>query len=190
MLIIIYTSSLSDFQIKGKAKRRREWRAAEVTRRCFSEASRRRGGFREVFPSLAGRHLRPPWASGGCDDCFEDVETLEVVGGADQRPFQGDFGQAAQQEAAEADAGFDDAEGRFDGLLALLVAGSTGLGGGAVGEPLEERGVFGWWRRIGPGFELGDGAAVVFAFDGGQDGQAVGLAVCVGLKPGMASWLT
>ena len=72
------------------------------------------------------------------------MEALEVVGAAHQRPFQRGFRQAAEQEPAEADAGFDDAEDGFDGLLAQLVAGTTGAGGGAVGEPREEGSVFGW----------------------------------------------
>ena len=90
-------------------------------------------------PEAVGRH-RPAGRSGGLDHGFADVEALEVVGAAYQRPFQRRFRQASQQEAAEAERGFDDAEDGFDGLLALLVERAAGGGGGAVGEPLESQG--------------------------------------------------
>src|SRR5688572_12541569 len=130
------------------------------------------------------RPISPAWgASGGPENGFESVESLEVVGGADQRPFQRGFGQATEQETAEAQAGFDHAEDRFDGLLAQLVAGTAGSGGGAVGQPLEERRVLRWWCRIGARFELRDGAPVRFAFYGGEHRQPGRPAGGVGLEP-------
>ena len=109
--------------------------------------------------SLRRRH-RHEGRSGRWDHGFEDLEALGVVGAAHRRPFQRHLRQSAPQEAADAEGCFDDAEDRFDGLLALFVAGAAGLGGGAVGEPLGARGVIGRRSRIGSGFELHAGAFV------------------------------
>jgi hypothetical protein len=49
----------------------------------------------------------------------EAVEAFEIVGEADQFPFERDFGQSVQAEAPKSQHFFDHAEGRFDGLLPL-----------------------------------------------------------------------
>ena len=60
-----------------------------------------RGGFlgrsfsRPVGCVYVGRHC-PDLRSGGLDHGFEDVEALEVVGAAHQRPFQRHLRQSAQ----------------------------------------------------------------------------------------------
>src|SRR3954453_19083098 len=45
------------------------------------------------------------------------------MGGGDEEPLGGDFLAAAEVEAGKSNGALDDAEDRFDGLFAILVAG-------------------------------------------------------------------
>src|ERR1035437_1334360 len=61
-------------------------------------------------------------------------ESFQVVGQSHQRPFQPDFGQAAQRKAPKTHRLLDDSKDRFHRLLALSLALSAGFGGDAVGQ--------------------------------------------------------
>ncbi len=78
------------------------------------------------------------WRLCGPKSRLEGEETLEVVSEGDERPFEADFGQAAQGEPSEPEGFFNNPEDRFDGLLSLPVAEPSGFGGDAVGQVLEE----------------------------------------------------
>lgn len=98
----------------------------------------------------------------------QPVKPAAIVGEGDQVPFGCDPGDAAEVEAGEAEGGLDDAEDRFDGLLAagVEVFGILGVQLGQYGAALG----FGGEARC-PG--LGWGAEIVGsvrlgAADGGQ----------------------
>ena len=69
------------------------------------------------------------------------MEAFEVVGQADQIPFQAHFGVASEREAPKAHRFFDDSEDGLDGLLPQFVERAAGGGGGAVFHPRGEVGV-------------------------------------------------
>ena len=81
-----------------------------------------------------------PLSYGNCRFIVDQVkEALEVVTEAHQLPFGFYFGQPSQVEATETEHLFNDAEYRFDCLLALAVNRASGFGGHAIGHGLPPR---------------------------------------------------
>ena len=99
------------------------------------------------------------------------MEAFEIVGQADQGPFQSGFVVTSHGKAPKAHGGFDDSDDGFDCLFSETVEGPAGGRGCAVFHSRDEVGFKGGCLGLGMLLELPDGAAVGLAAHGGEDLQ-------------------